>query len=427
MRANAAQGPVPFGAAPALRPSRDPDLDTKIRMLSAQAGDDREHAGRPRRILDPLNIRQLATPAGRVRIFRILLTNACRFDCLYCPMQRSRVLERHALEPERLVGAFLTAWKKGWADALFVTTAIPGDPRDTADRIVQVAESLRFRHGYTGYLHVKIVPGADAGQVRRLAVLCDRISCNLEFACGASFEELAPEKSVAGGLRVLRIANEVRDRERRERSDGRPADPLRPGNLSGATTQFLVGATPESDRRLLKAAVALHREGSVHHTHFAAFRPIRDTPLQDVPEAPFLRENRLYQSEVLLRRYGFELEELPFDPEGRLPLELDPKTAWALRSRGLFPVEVLHAPYRTLLRVPGIGHLTARRLVEGRRSVNLQSFADLRKMGAQPRAAAFLTLRGRLLGERPPEQLAFPFEAAPGIRRSYEVSPGTFR
>ena len=197
------------------------------------------------------------------------------------------------------------------------------------------------------------------------------------------------------------------------------------------TLQFVVGATPDTDRSLLGTITELKAGGGVHHPHFSAFRPISDTPLENAPAAPALREHRLYQAAYLLGEYGFGPEEVVYEQSGNLPLSLDPKGAWALAHPELFPVEVGKASYEELVRVPGIGPLAARRIVAQRNSVVFRGLADLRKLGVvAPRACGFLTLRGRRLQTtRWTEQLGFwaPEDEVGAHHVVYQVSPGTFR
>jgi predicted DNA-binding helix-hairpin-helix protein len=219
--------------------------------------------------------------------------------------------------------------------------------------------------------------------------------------------------------------------EREARAHGRPRDPLHPGGASGMTMQFVVGATPDSDQSLLRTITRLKAAGGVHHPHFAAFRPIRNTPLEGAPAAPALREHRLYQAAHLLDGYGFKPEEVIFGSSGNLPLGQDPKTTWALSHPEQFPLEITTASYEELVRVPGIGPLAARRVVSQRSGLVLRSLADVRRLGVLTnRAAGFLLLHGRRLQtERWREQLGFwaPEEDVGAHHVVYEVSPGTFR
>lgn len=197
------------------------------------------------------------------------------------------------------------------------------------------------------------------------------------------------------------------------------------------TMQFVVGATPDTDRTFINTVAGLRKDGGVHHPQFSAFRPIARTPMEDMPAAPAMREHRLYQASHLLTGYGFEAEEVVFEPNGNLPLTLDPKAAWALAHPERFPAEVRTAPYQELVRVPGIGPGTARRIVAERGSTTIRGLADLRKIGViTTRAAGFLTIAGRrLTSTRWTEQLGFwaPEDEAGAYHVTYEVSPGTFR
>jgi len=414
------------------------DLETKIDTLMSLAAHDRE--GLPPRLrhaneagaLRPLNIRSLRPRAGmRTSLLRILMTNACSYNCHYCPMRRDRPMRRALLKPEELVRIFLGARRRGWVEGLFVTTGIPGRPVHVMDDLIQALELLRERHRFDGYIHVKMVPGAEPAQIERLTSLASRVSVNFEAPCGASLAQIAPEKSFATTLGNFEQVRGLVLGEREARRAGRPTDPLHPGGAAGMTMQFVVGATPDTDRTLLGAVAGLQRDGAVHHAHFSAFRPISDTPLENAPAAPALREHRLYQATHLLRHYGFTPDEVVYQPGGNLPLALDPKVAWALANPDRFPVEVATASPEELVRVPGIGPLAARRVVAERGATVLRGLADLRRLGiVTTRAAGFLTLRGRRLQTtRWSEQLGFwsAEEEVGTYHMVYDVSPGTFR
>lgn len=416
------------------------DLEQKLRTLMSFAVDDRDGRPPPPRVrhattsgaLGPLNIRNLRTgPGRRTSLLRVLMTNACSFNCHYCPMRRDRELPRTLLKPEELVRIFLAAQRRGWCEGLFITTGIPGRPAHVTDELITALALLRERHRFAGYIHVKLPPGADDAQIERLTGLATRVSMNFEAACGQTLTPIAPEKSWdttrAGFERVRGLVL----REREARAYGRPADPLHPGGVAGMTMQFVVGATPDSDRAFIDTVAGLRKDGGVHHPQFSAFRPISRTPMEERPAAPALREHRLYQAAHLLTGYGFEADEVVFEANGNLPLTLDPKAAWALSRPELFPVEIRTAPYQELVRVPGIGPGTARRLVTERASTTIRGLADLRKIGViTTRAAGFLKLGGRrLASSRWTEQLGFwaPEDETGAYHVTYEVSPGTFR
>ena len=415
-----------------------PDLDRKLDILMSLAADDRE--GLPPRLrhtkdvgaLRPLNIRHLRPgPGMRMSLLRILMTNACSYNCHYCPMRRDRPMPRTLLKPEELVRIFLGAHQRGWCQGLFITTGIPGRPVKVMDDLIQVLELLRERHHFGGYIHVKLVAGSETAQIDRLTALASRVSLNFEAPCGKSLAQIAPDKSFSTTLHDFERVRSLVVLEREARAHGKPRDPLHPGGASGMTMQFVVGATPDTDRTLLGTVSRLKAAGGVHHPHFSAFRPISDTPMENVPATPALREHRLYQAAYLLDSYGYAPDEVVYAPDGNLPLALDPKSAWALAHPEQFPVEVQRAPYEELVRVPGIGPLAARRIVGQRATVSLRGLSDLRKLGVvTTRAGGFLTLHGRRLQTtRWTEQLGFwAAEDDVGTHHVvYQVSPGTFR
>src|SRR4051812_19234056 len=422
----------------------DMPLEQKLDILMDLAGDDHEGPGGRAKVLPPrlrhakevgalrpLNIRQLRTSVGRVSLMRILMTNACSFNCHYCPMRRDRSMPRTLLKPAELVRIFLEAHRRGWCSGLFLTTGIPGRPTKVMDDLIAVLELLRVKHRFAGYVHGKMVPGAEPAQIERLTALASRGPLNPEAPCGSSLVKIAPEKSLDTALESLDRARRQVVREREEKAAGRPADPLRPGGTSGMTMQFVVGATADSDRTLVEKVTELYAKGGIHHAHFSAFRPIRETPMEEAPPAPALREVRLYQADYLLRQYGFGRDEVVFDGKGNLPLANDPKTTWALAHPERFPVEVRTAAYEELLRVPGIGPGAAKKLVAERGRTVLRTLADLRGLGVvTTRAAGFLTLNGRRFQDvRWSEQLGF-WGADDDTGRHhfvYDVSPGTFR
>lgn len=428
------------------------ELDDQIRILMSEALDDRDAAGgrkapseerlrdyaagrRERDALDPVFMRNLVVPGlGGRRIFRILMTNACRYSCDYCPMRAQRDLPRHALAPERLARIFLSAYRKGWCDGLFVTSGIPKSPVWAMEKLLELVETLRTKMGYRGYVHVKAMAGAEPGQIERLVRLVDRVSYNLEAACARTLEEHAPEKSLEKGIEALETAKRAAFAARdgigttagRPRSGGR-AESRVGGMRAGATAQFVVGLGGETDRELLGFAEGLEKRGLIHHPHFAAFRPIRGTPLEGKAETPAIREHRLYQADHLMRDYGFRAEELVFDGDGKLPLDRDPKFQWALAHPELFPVELKTATREALRRVPGFGPRSVERFLAARGAETITGLLDLKRYGVvTSRAGGFVTWGGRTLGAKRLQPSLFD-AASLSAGVTYDVSPGTFR
>jgi len=420
------------------------ELTEKLDILMSLAAEDREGPPQAERplpprlrhanqagALRPLNIRVLRGSGRPMKLLRILMTNACALNCHYCPMRRDRPMRRTLLKPEELVRIFLGALRRGWCEGLFITTGIPARPEKVTDDLITVLELLRERHRFAGYIHVKLVPGAEQAQVERLTALATRVSVNLEAACGDTLERIAPEKQLARTLVTLERARRVVVAARAEERAGRPRDVRHPGGVAGMTMQFVVGATPDSDRTILDRVTGLYAGGGIHHAHFSAFRPIRDTPMEGTPATPALREHRLYQADWLLRDYGFAPDEVVYGRDGNLPLALDPKAAWALAHPEQFPVELRTASYEQLLRVPGIGPRSGRRIVNERGAAAIRGLADLRQFGVvTTRAAGFLMLGGRRLQTvRWSQQLGLwqPEDEVGSYHRLYDFSPGTFR
>jgi predicted DNA-binding helix-hairpin-helix protein len=287
--------------------------------------------------------------------------------------------------------------RRGLADGLFLTSGVPGRAVRAMDRMLATAELLRRREGFRGYLHLKALPGAEPAQIEAAAMLASRVSVNLEAPTDTALRALSPEKQLAQDLLPkLELAGRLmRDAHMARRHDDLPR--------AGTTTQSVVGAAGERDREILAVVARLERERLLHHAHFSAFQPVVGTPLESHAPTPAARELRLYQAEHLLRDYGFRYEELPFEADGNLSLDRDPKLAWALAHPELFPLPVERAPRELLLRVPGIGPVAVRVLLVERRRTAMRDGRDLRRMGiATSRAGWFLTLRGRRLAASPP-------------------------
>jgi len=282
-------------------------------------------------------------------------------------------------------------WRRGQVEGLFLSSGVCGHSGQTMDRMIATVEIIRQRLSFPGYVHLKILPGATQAHVERAMQLADRVSVNLEAPNPTRLNLIAPGKDFANALlEPMRWVQRLR-----EESGGRLAP-------AGHTTQFVVGAAGEPDREILATTDLLYRELGLTRAYFSAFQPVPDTPLESHPSTPLWREHRLYQSDWLLRKYGFAFEELIFDEEGNLPRQADPKMMWATAHPERFPVEVNRASREELLRVPGIGPRAATRIVRLRRQSKFRELSDLRHVGAIPqRAAPFVLLDGR----RPSYQL----------------------
>ena len=380
------------------------DLRRRFELLTEDARLEREH-GLPdgfHRPGNPVGIRPVRLPGrGVMNLVRVMQTNACSLSCGYCPTFAGGRVKRVALAPEEAARVFMDLHRRNVADGLFLTSGVPGRAVRATDRMLATLEILRLRENYRGYIHVKLLPGAEPAQVEAAVRLASRVSVNLEAPADRYLKQLAREKDFSGDLmpKLERAGSLLRTL----RAERRPDDPPR----SGTTTQFVVGAAGERDREILGVVARLERARLLHHAHFSAFQPVAGTPLENGTAVPAVREARLYQAEHLLRDYGFRYEELVFDRGGNLPLDDDPKTAWALAHAGQFPLALETAPPEMLMRVPGIGPKTAAVIANQRRQTLPRGVLDLRRIGVDPsRAAYFLTVRGRRLAESlPPRQM----------------------
>lgn len=331
-----------------------------------------------------------ALPGGRrMPLLKTMLTTACERDCLYCPFRAGRDCRRVSFQADELARVFDRVYHRRIVDGLFLTTGMFGGGANTQNRLLETAEILRHKLGFRGYLHLKIMPGAEDGQILRAMQLADRVSVNLEAPNPARLSELAPHKAFVDELmRPLRRVEEIRRDQ--------PAHLGWNGHWPSSTTQFVVGATDETDLELLQTTEHLLRSYRVTRSYFMAFNPVEGTPLEGVPAEEPLREHRLYQAFFLLRDYAFDLEDLAFERNGRLPLDRDPKQAYAAANLSDQPVEVNRADRRTLLRVPGIGPRGAAAILAARRSASrLRELRDLRRLGIlAERAAPYITLDG---------------------------------
>jgi predicted DNA-binding helix-hairpin-helix protein len=284
---------------------------------------------------------------------------------------------------------FISIYQAGAVEGLFLSSGIIKGGVTTQDRLIETAEILRTKLGYRGYMHLKIMPGAEKDQLRRSMQLADRVSINLEAANPGRLPALAPMKNFADELLApLRWAEEIRQNEAPLTWNGRWASTI---------TQFVVGPSGESDLELLSTSEYLYQQLKLKRTYFSAFVPIEDTPLENNPAENPWREHRLYQASFLLRDYGFSMEELPFAQTGQLPLNKDPKTAWAEQTLLHQPIELNKATRRQLIMVPGIGPKGAANILNARRVRKLRSLDDLQKLGiVARRAAPYVLLNGKL-------------------------------
>lgn len=375
-------------------------------------------------------IMQLAGVHGRTfNLMRVMQTNACSLKCRYCATRCGRKLRRTIFQPEELASVFYAAHKKGYTDGLFLTSGIPGSPVSMMDKLLATLEILRKRYKFDGYIHLKILPGAEPEQIVQAARLASRISLNCEAPSDVTLSEIAPEKSLSKV--ILPSIQRAGELWKAGKLEGKKFVP------SGVTTQFMVGPGQEKDREILSLVSQLEGNGFLHHAHFSSFAPMSDTPFENLAPTPFTRGFRLYQAEYLLRIYKLSVNDIPLEKDGNLSLEFDPKLHRAILHPELFPVEVKTASFEQLLTVPGIGPISARRILTARRDGTIFEPKDLANFGVRIRLAKeFVTINGVFFGQtreerreeyfrqrKPAHQLSlisrYPIAGA--------VSPGAFR
>jgi predicted DNA-binding helix-hairpin-helix protein len=345
-----------------------------------------------------LPVHMAALPNGkRVPLLKSLLTSACERNCYYCPFRAGRDSRRITFKPEELAQTVVKLTEAKVIQGAFLSSGIAGGGLRTQDRLIDTAEVLRRKLHYRGYLHLKLMPGAEMAQVERAMQLADRVSVNLEAPNAKYLQLLAPQKDLMEELlQPLRMVETIRSSQ--------PGYKGWNGRWPSSTTQFVVGAVGESDLELMQTVEYLYRRLRLARSYFSGFFPVRDTPFEDrTPINPW-RQHRLYQASFLLRDYAFDLEDLPFQQAGDLPLEMDPKQAWARQNLAQAPVEVNHAERHDLLRIPGIGPKGARAILEARvGGSRLRSVEDLKALGVwSNRSAPYILLDG----SRPPVQLS---------------------
>lgn len=377
------------------------DVIQRLKLLSDQMelepSEERCPAGLTTPKSSPVNkelfVHPALMPGGKqIMLLKTQLTSACERDCFYCPFRAGRDFRRATFKPEKFAHLFMELARKRVAEGIFLSSGVAGGGVRTQDRLLDTAEILRHKLGFTGYIHLKIMPGAEKAQVERAMQLANRVSVNLEAPNTVRLARLAPHKAfIEELLQPLRWVQEIRLTT--------PPDKTWNGHWPSTTTQFVAGGADESDLELLTTTAWLNQHVGLKRAYYSAFHPIPDTPLENKPAVDPLREHRLYQASFLLRDYGYTLEELPFTHDGNLPLPTDPKLAWAQLNLLETPVEINRADRHDLLRIPGVGPRGADAILHARRQAKLRDLSSLRKLGiTADRAAPFVLLDGRQPG-----------------------------
>lgn len=333
------------------------------------------------------------TPDGRcVSLFKVLMTNSCKNNCKYCINRVSNDFERATFQAEELASLFIELYKRNYVEGIFLSSGVKHNTTRTMEEMLKTLEILRFKYKYQGYVHFKILPRTTSDLIERAALLSDRLSINLESPNPNRLKAIAPDKDFK--LDLLDPMSIIQKK-------------IEKGLVkSGHTTQFVVGASGESDAEILKTTDWLYKKRDLRRAYFSAFVPVNNhvplltsdsiSPMPSIP-VPLLREHRLYQADWLMRLYNFDISDIALDDANNLSLEVDPKMAYALKHPEKFPLEINMASYDDLLKIPGLGITSAKRIYRVRKEYKFVDLKELKNLGVVvKRAAAFITINGKV-------------------------------
>lgn len=334
------------------------------------------------------------TEDGRcISLLKILLTNHCIYDCVYCVSRRSNDIKRAAFTVEEIVDLTINFYRRNYIEGLFLSSGVFKDPNTTMERLVRVAKKLRLEERFNGYIHLKTIPGASDELIREAGLYADRLSINLEIPTKEGLKLLAPEKDHKQMLSNVEFVKNELAISTIEKQKYKHAPKFAP---AGQTTQMIIGATNETDQKIIHVADYMYQKLALKRVYYSGYVPVlQDSRLPSLQsQVPVVRENRLYQADWLMRYYGFAPNEIVDDRQPFLDLEIDPKLAWALRNSHLFPIDINQAPREMLLRIPGVGVRSVQKILMARKFQTL-SYYDLKKMGVTlSRAKYFITCSG---------------------------------
>jgi putative DNA modification/repair radical SAM protein len=333
------------------------------------------------------------TADGRcVSLLKILLTNYCIFDCAYCVSRKSNDVQRTAFTVQEVVDLTINFYKRNYIEGLFLSSGIFKSADYTMERLVRIAKKLRTEVDFNGYIHLKAIPGASEELLYEAGLYADRLSVNIEMPSEQSLQKVAAEKSYRDVLMPMEFLKNSIKESKRERKRSKKAPKISP---AGQSTQLVIGASPENDKEILELSDTLYKTKELKRVYYSGYVPIsQDNRLPIISETPLIRENRLYQADWLLRFYGFSVNEIVDEKHQHLDLEMDPKSAFALRNLELFPIDINSADYFQILRVPGIGVKSAKKIIYARKFTKLRE-EHLKKIGiVWKRAQYFITCQG---------------------------------
>lgn len=363
----------------------------KYDVSCASSGSNRPNQGKGLGNASPWGICHSFTEDGRcISLMKLMLTNHCIYDCAYCINRKSNDIPRTTFTVDEVVNLTIEFYRRNYIEGLFLSSGIIKNPDYTMERMVRIAEELRQKHNYNGYIHLKAIPGANDLLHHKAGLFADRLSVNIEIATEPNLKALAPDKNFKS---ILNPMNTIKNRILENKEERRKFKHSPRFTPAGQSTQLIIGATPDSDKHILTLAGNLYNSNKLKRVYYSGFIPVNDYDkrLPVLKEPPLKRENRLYQADWLFRFYHFSIDEIVNDQHPDLDLEIDPKLSYALRNPWLFPVDINKASYETILRVPGIGVLSAKKIILGRRYGKL-TIASLKKIGVVlKRAQYFIT------------------------------------
>lgn len=342
---------------------------------------------------DGMGICHSYTEDGRcVSLLKILFTNHCIYDCAYCVSRRSNDVKRAAFTVEDVIDLTINFYRRNYIEGLFLSSGIFKNADYTMERLVRVARELRLLHNFNGYIHVKAIPAASPELLHEAGLYADRLSVNIEIPSEASLQKVAPEKNYSDIITPMNYLRGEKEKYADEKPHIKSTPVFMPG---GQSTQLIVGASPENDRDILQLADSLYQKQKLKRVYYSGYVPIAtDSRVPDSSAPPLVRENRIYQADWLLRFYGFSVDEILDKNSPDLDLEIDPKLGYALRHPDKFPVDINRADYEMVLRVPGIGVKSAKKIISSRRHQHLH-VDHLQKIGiVLKRARYFISCPG---------------------------------
>lgn len=365
-------------------------LELLTRQMHLEPAEDCSLVPFPPHGKEAIAVKRALMPNGQsIRLLKTLLSSYCEKNCVYCPFRSQRDIPRASFTPDDFAKLFFSLYRSGFVEGIFLSSSIFHNSIKTQDLLLDTAEILRKHYHYKGYLHLKIMPGAEKDQVKEAMLLADRLSVNLEAPHSAALSILAPQKDFQNDLlNPLRWIEEVRSIISPSKSWN--------GSWPSSATQFVVGAAGESDLDLLSTTKTLYSKNGISRVYFSSFNPIENTPLENLAPSPPTREFRLYQASFLLRDYGFSAEDLVYKDSDNLLLEIDPKLAYAEQHLIHKPIEINTAPRSKLLRIPGIGPTRADHIISLRQKEPIQSFSKLQKMRLiTPKTSPYILVNGK--------------------------------